>query len=148
MRFALAVLLSLMILPLARPAVAADAPASTGTTRVEVSTDEWIPVRLSVHGVTVDRVRLQRPGKLTRLVLKHDEANRGRIVVTNDTRVRVTPAVAIAIFDAEGRLLSAANTGARTKVLDPGETRELDIHFGGVFRNLGAASVAYVSLEY
>ena len=80
--------------------------------------------------------------------LKDDEANRARMVVTNRTDRKVSPALALAIFDAEGRLLAAANTGARLKKIKPGVTAELDIHFGGVFRHLDrvAADPAVLAL--
>ena len=142
-----------LVLPVALPLAARaadpqDVQANTGTTKLDFTPREWLDVGLTVNGVTVDRLKLHPAGKMTSLVLKHDEANRGTIVVTNATAVVVSPAVAVAVFDAEGRLLAAANTGVRLKSLKPGETKELDIHFGGVFRHLEKGRVLYVSLEY
>jgi hypothetical protein len=125
-----------------------DVQANTGTTKLDFTPREWLDVGLAVNGVTVDRLKLHPAGKMTSLVLKHDEANRGTIVVTNATAVVVSPAIAVAVFDEEGRLLAAANTGVRLKSLKPGETKELDIHFGGVFRHLEKGRVLYVSLEF
>jgi hypothetical protein len=146
MRLALPVVaLALALLPAAH---AAEVPADTGTTKVEFTPKEWVDVGLSVHGVTVDRVKLHPAGPMTSLMLKHDEPNRGRVVVTNGTDRRVSPAIAIAVFDAGGNLLAAANTGIRIRSLDPGESREMDIHFGGVFRHIEQGRTLYVSLEY
>jgi hypothetical protein len=142
--------LLLALLALAAPAAAApdDVVANTGTTKLDFTPREWLDVGLEVNGVTVDRLKLHPAGRVTSLMLKHDEANRGTIVVTNATKVVVSPSLAVAVFDAEGRLLAAANTGVRLKSLKPGETKELEIHFGGVFRHLEKGRVLYVSLEY
>lgn len=142
-----------LLLPAALPlAVSAAEPqevqANTGTTKLDFTPREWLDVGLTVNGVTVDRIKLHPAGKMTSLVLKHDEANRGTIVVTNATQLVVSPAVAVAVFDEEGRLLAAANTGVRLKSLKPGETKELEIHFGGVFRHLEKGRVLYLSLEF
>ena len=126
----------------------ADRPATTGTTRVAFAAREWLDVDLDVHGVSVDRLKLHQPGKVKSLFTKHDEANRGRLAVTNSTDRNVHPAVAIAIFDAEGRLLASANTGKRIWAIKPGRTEELDIHFGGVFRYIGRGAFIYVTVEY
>lgn len=146
---ALALAVTCGLLP--APAAVADEPvvqANTGTMRLDFTPREWLDVGLSVNGVIVDRVKLHPPGKMTSLMVKHDTANRGTIVLTNKTPVLVHPAVAIAVFDEEGRLLAAANTGARLKGIKPGETKELEIHFGGVFRHLERGRVLYVSAEY
>lgn len=145
-----ACLAGLLLAHLAPPSSAdpGEVQANTGTIRVDFTPREWLDVGLSVNGVTVDRLKLHPPGKIKALMVKHDAANRGTIVLTNGTPVIVSPAVAIAIFDEEGRLLASANTGARLKGIKPGETKELDIHFGGVFRHLEKGRVLYVSLEY
>mgnify|MGYP000073564905 CR=1 FL=1 len=132
----------------APPAVAADVPADTGTTKVDFTPGDWVRVNLSVQGVTVDRLKLHEAGTMTSLMLKHDKPNRGRVYVTNGTDRRVSPAIAIAVFDASGNLLAAANTGVRVKSLDPGESKEMEIHFGGVFRHIDQGRTLYVSLEF
>jgi len=142
--------LMLLAFSLVSPASAEwkEVAANTGTTKLDFTPREWLDVKLAVNGVSVDRLKLHQAGKMTSLVLQHDEANRGTIVVTNATQVVVHPAIAVAVFDAEGRLLAAANTGVRMKSLKPGETKELDIHFGGVFRHLEKGRTLYVSLEF
>ena len=123
-------------------------PATTGTTRIAFAAREWLDVDLDVHGVTVDRLKLHQPGKVKSLFTKHEEANRGKIAVTNTTDRAVHPAVAIAIFDAEGRLLASANTGKKVWAIKPGVTEELDIHFGGVFRYMERGAWIYITVEY
>jgi hypothetical protein len=149
-----------LALALTVPALAADAPrsaspppaeevlANTGTTRVAFGTSEWLDVGLDVNGVIVDRVKLRRAGAITSLFLKHDEANRGKVVVRNTTSLDVEPALALAVFDKDGHLVGAANTGLRLRTLKAGEMREMDIHLGGVFRHLDEGESLYVSLEY
>ena len=122
--------------------------ADTGTAKIDFAAREWLDVGLDVNGVKVDRLQMRRPGKVTGLFTRHDEPNRGRIVITNGTDRKVMPAVAVAVFDGGGHLLAAANTGLRTKAVDPGETVEMELHFGGVFRHLDDGATLYVSLEY
>jgi hypothetical protein len=126
----------------------AEAIATTGSRRIAFAAREWLDVGLDVSGVTVDRVKLREPGKMKGLFIKHDEANRGTLVVTNRTDRKVQPAIAVAVLDGEGRLLAAANTGARTRTVQPGETAEMGIHFGGVFRHIEKGSYILVSLEF
>ena len=126
----------------------AEVLADTGTAKVTLVTREWIDVGLNVNGVTVDRVRFHRPGKVSGLFTKHDEANRGNVVVTNGTDKKISPALAVAVFDKDGHLLAAANTGVRLKTIQPGETATMDLHFGGVFRFLEKGDTFYVSIEY
>jgi len=140
--------LVLALLGLGPVASAEERDANTGTTRIASEASEWLDVGLDVNGVEVDRIRLHQAGKIKRLFMQHDEANRGSIVVTNRTNVAVHPAVAVAVFDAEGRLLAAANTGKKLISLKPGVSDELDIHFGGVFRHIEDGAFLYVSLEY
>ena len=101
-----------------------------------------------MHGVSVDRIKLHQPGKVKSLFTKHEEANRGRIAVTNGTDRNVHPAVAVAVFGAEGRLLASANTGKKVFAIKPGVTSELEIHFGGVFRHIERGAWIYVTVEY
>ena len=138
-----------VLLAVAAPATATTpVPANTGSARVDYAAREWIDVGLDVHGVSVDRLRLRRPNRARALILRHDEPNRGVIVVTNRTDKKVAPAVAAAVFDADGRLLAATNTGHRLRSVLPGETVEMDVHFGGVFRHVENGHWIYVSLEY
>ena len=149
MRALPAVLTALLPLLLtAGPAPAAEVVANTGSTRIAFAAREWLDVGLDVNGLVVERLRLHQPGKVKGLLVSHDEANRGRLVLTNRTDRRIKPAVAVSIFDAEGRLLAAANTGIRTKGVNPGETEEMDLHFGGVFRYIERGAWLYVALEY
>lgn len=143
-----ALLLTLPLLWATPPAVADEVVANTGTARIRFAAREWLDVGLDVNGVRVERLKLRQPGRLRGLFTRHDEANRGRIVVTNRTGVNVNPALAIAIFDEDGHLLGAANTGARLRTVRPGQTAEFDVHFGGVFRHLDGGDYIYVSIEY
>ena len=126
----------------------ADHPEAQGTVRIAFSAREWLDLDLDAHGVRVDRIKLHQPGKVKSLFTKHEEANRGRVVITNGTDRNVHPAVAIAVFDDEGRLLACANTGKKVFAVKPGVTKELEIHFGGVFRHLERGAWIYVTLEY
>jgi hypothetical protein len=159
MRFVRPLLLTLLGLLLLSPATAATAegatdanleerPASTGTIRLPFAAREWLDVDLDVHGVSVDRLKLRQARAVKSLFLSHDEANRGQIAVTNGTDRKIHPSVAVAVFDGEGRLLAAANTGKKVFAIKPGVTKELDIHFGGVFQHIGRGAWLYVTLEY
>ncbi|MEM7249702.1 MAG: hypothetical protein AAF533_30635 [Acidobacteriota bacterium] len=125
-----------------------DTQATTGSKRIGFAARQWLVVDLDVQGVTVDRLKLHPPGRVRGLFTKHDEANRAKIAVTNRTDRRIQPSVAIAVFDEEGYLLAAANTGPSLTSLRPGVTSEMDLHFGGVFRHLEDGAFIYLSLEY
>ena len=146
----LRVVFTTLALAIAMPAVSAPTrvQANTGTAKLAFAAHEWLDVDLDVNGVRVDRLKLHRPGRIPGMLVKHDEANRGRVVVTNTTDARVSPSLAMAVFDDEGHLLAAANTGARTKTIDPGETVEMEVHLGGVFRFIEDGTSLYVSLEF
>lgn len=123
-------------------------PANTGTAKVDFIDGEWVKVGLDVHGVRVERVQLRAPKGLTGLLTRHQEANRGRVLVSNGTDESITPSLAIAVFDGEGHLLAAGNTGLAGRPLKPGQYREVDLHLGGVYRHLNAGALVYISLEF
>jgi hypothetical protein len=123
-------------------------PANTGTAKVDFVDGEWVKVGLDVNGVRVERVQLRAPKGLTGLLTRHQEANRGRVLVSNGTDGSITPSLAMAVFDAEGHLLAAGNTGLAGRSLKPGQYREMEVHLGGVYRHLNAASLVYISLEF
>ena len=123
-------------------------PANTGTAKVDFQDGEWVKVGLDVNGVRVERVELRAPRGLTGLLTRHQEANRGRVLVSNGTDEVVTPSLAIAVFDSEGHLLAAGNTGLAGRPLKPGQYREMELHLGGVYRHLNAGALVYISLEY
>ena len=123
-------------------------PANTGTAKVDFHDGEWVKVGLDVNGVRVERVELHAPRGLTGLLTRHQEANRARVLVSNGTSVAISPSLALAVFDGEGHLLAAGNTGLEGRQLKPGDYREMELHLGGVYRHLNAGAVVYVSLEY
>lgn len=148
---ALSVLATLPVLAEdAAPAETAAEPviANTGSARVEFAAREWLDVGLDVNGVRVDRLQLREANKFQRFFTKNDEANRGRLWITNRTKYAVSPALAVAVLDKEGRLLAAANTGARTRHVEPGASIEMELKFGGVFRHIELGDYILVSIEY
>ena len=122
--------------------------ANTGTAKVDFKDGEWVKVGLDVHGVRVERLILHAPRGMNALMIRHDEANRVKLTVLNDTDVNIEPSIAIAVFDAEGRLLAAGNTGLSIRTLKARAYRDVEVHLGGVYRHLDTAATVYVTLEY
>ena len=75
-------LLSFALLP---AVTRAEVVANTGSTRIRFAAREWLNVGLDVNGVRVDRIKLHDPKRIKGLFTKHEQANRGRIVVSNPT---------------------------------------------------------------
>ena len=67
--------------------------------------------------------------------------------VDNNSQVDEEVGVAIAIFDADGNMLTAGNGGNKVGELNKGDRTEFTIHFSYVYRNLAQAKSFLVTLE-
>lgn len=128
-------------------AAAVSATASAG---VWTKKFEWAPVHgaqvlnwtengITVKQVTFDLGSVLRPSRIS--------TARAIVRVDNDSNTDVVPGVAIAVFDAEDRLIAAGDGGVRIGDLNKGARDEFTVAFHHVFRNLDRAKYFYVTVE-
>ena len=121
--------------------------AKIGSAKIIFQADRWIPVALEVDGVVIEKIKFSSPPKIRKLITKHDKPNWVKVKVVNTGPHKADAGVAVALFDKEGNLLAAGNSGTSIGALRPGEKHNFKIHFVGVFRELDKAKYVIIALE-
>lgn len=144
-----------LLLALQPPAVQAPAPPTTETLkplsffsqRFDYRWDTILPLKVSVDGLRLDSIFFNRR-EIARGPFKGaDFGARAQVAVTNTAdKIRV-PGFAVAVFDAEGRLLGVASGGSKLGGVKPGETETFDLNFTQVTERLPLGTTFVLSLE-
>jgi hypothetical protein len=111
--------------------------------------DRTVPLTVEVDGLRVNSIFFNRREAKTGLFKGAEFGTRAQIEVTNKASKPRTPGFAVAVFDAEGRLLGAATGGTKVGTVKPGETETFDLNFTQVKERLplGASFVLSVELR-
>jgi hypothetical protein len=99
----------------------------------------WTENGITVKQVTFDLGSVLRPSRIS--------TSKALVRVDNDSAVDVVPGIAIAVFDAEDRLIAAGDGGVKVGDLNKGARDEFTVAFHHVFRNLDKAKSFYVTVE-
>lgn len=100
---------------------------------------DWTENGITVKQVTFDLGSVVKPLRVS--------TARARVRVDNDSDSDVVPGIAIAIFDADNRLIAAGDGGVKMGDLNKGQRDEFRVSFSHVFRNIDRAKYFYVSVE-
>ena len=134
--------------PAAAPAPEAKAPLSFTSFRLPFAWDTVMPVK----GVEVDGLKItsiyfnKRETKLWPLK-GADFGTRARIEVTNTAAKNRIPGFAVAVFDAEDRLIGVATGGTKIGTVGAGTTETFDLNFHQVLDRLPLGDHFYLSVE-
>lgn len=135
-----------------QPAAATEAgkdlkPLSFFSQRFDYKWDTLLPVNYEVDGLKVATIFFNRR-QVTSWPLKGaDFGARAQVEVTNTTNQPRIPGFAVAVFDAENRLLGVASGGARVGNIGPGKTETFDLNFSKVTERLPLGTYFYLSVE-
>ena len=141
-------IISLILVTVIAMVTAHPAGALLYTERYEYEAGTWIHLGIELDGVFVEDLKFDAPAKFRGILTRHDKPNRVTIVVRNNSNRRVDAGVALALFDADGRLLASGNTGLTPGVLQAGERHEFKIQLSGVFREIEKTDYFYLSFEF
>lgn len=152
---ALALLVALQTPALQTPAPQAPPPAAPEalkplgffSQRFDYCWDTVLPLKVTVDGLRLDSIFFNRR-EIARGPFKGaDFGARAQVAVTNTAdKIRV-PGFAVAVFDAEGRLLGVASGGSKLGGVKPGETETFDLNFTQVKERLPLGTTFVLSIE-
>lgn len=138
----------------AAPPVLAPAPAAVALSFLSesfpFSWDRMIPLTLELDGLKVEQIffnkRVVQPGFFN--LLKGAEfGTRAQVKVTNTSRFPRIPGFAVAVLDAEGKLLGVASGGTKVGTVKPGETETFDLNFTQVNERLSKGARFLIAIE-
>jgi len=96
--------------------------------------DQTIPLTINVDGLRVNSIYFN---KRTLTLLKGtDFGTRAVVAVTNTAATTRTPGFAVAVFDAENRLVGVASGGPKIGGVPAGDTQEFSLSFSQVLERI------------
>lgn len=115
--------------------------------RFDYRWDTVIPLGVAVDGLRLESIFFNRR-EIARGPLKGaDFGARAQVSVTNTAdKIRI-PGFAVAVFDAEGRLLGVATGGSKLGGVKPGEKETFDLNFTQVKERLPLGATFVLSVE-
>src|SRR5262245_31913242 len=113
---------------------AAATPSSAGTNsaRYRFEGNRWLSLDLAVEEIRTDVIKFDWPSTL----LGFKSGYKAIVKVANGSTRQASIGIAIAIYDAENRLLGAGSTGTKLGTLSPGDTAEFTIDIENVTARL------------
>lgn len=129
------------------PAPAALKPLGFYSQRFDYRWDTMIPLKVEVDGLQLESIFFNRR-EIARGPFKGaDFGARAQVAVLNKAdKIRV-PGFAVAVFDAEGRLLGVASGGSKLGGVKPGEKETFDLNFAQVTERLPLGTSFVLSVE-
>ena len=124
-------------------AAAAPAGAATNSARYRFEGNRWLSLDLAVEDIRADVIRFEWPAT----VLGIKSGYKAVVKVTNGSTRQASIGIAIAIYDADARLVGTGTTGTKVGTLSPGDTAEFGISFENVTARLGTADQFHIALE-
>ncbi|MBI4160897.1 MAG: hypothetical protein HY509_00440, partial [Acidobacteria bacterium] len=100
-------------------------PAELASRRYKFSPNQNLTVEIRAGGIAVRSVLFEFPGA----VLGIRSAHRARVRVVNESDGKVKMGLAIALFDADDRLIGVASGGTRGVSLKPGAETDYSLPF-------------------
>lgn len=131
------------------PPATAGKPLSFFSEKFTYAWEKTLPLAVDVDGLKVKSVFFARREAKSGIFKGAEFGTRAQVEVTNTALKPRTPGFAVAVFDAEGRLLGAATGGTKFGTVKPGETETFDLNFTQVKERLplGASFVLSVELR-
>ncbi|MBK8726388.1 MAG: hypothetical protein IPL96_10200 [Holophagaceae bacterium] len=122
-------------------------PLSFFSEKFAFAWDKTLPLAVEVDGLKVTSIFFNRREAKTGLFKGAEFGTRAQLEVTNQASKPRTPGFAVAVFDAEGRLLGAASGGTKVGTVKPGETETFDLNFVQVKERLPLGATFVLSVE-
>lgn len=122
-------------------------PLSFFSQRFKYFWDQLIPLKAEVDGLKLNSIFFNRREITSGLFKGAEFGTRARIEITNSgTRSRAV-GFAVAVFDADDRLLGVASGGTKLFALKAGATESYDLSFEQVLERLPHGATFVLSLE-
>lgn len=128
-------------------AEAALKPLSFHSQRFDYRWDTLLPINYEVDGLKLSTIFFNRRQFRGGPFKGAEFGVRAQVEVTNTSKSPRVPGFAVAVFDAENRLLGVASGGARVGNIGPGKTETFDLNFSKVAERLPLGTYFYLSVE-
>jgi hypothetical protein len=120
-------------------------PLSFFSERFPFHWDQFMPLKAEVDGLKVNSIFFN---KRTMTFFKSAEfGTRAVVEVTNTASTTRTPGIAVAIFDAQNRLLGVASGGPKLGGVSAGTTASFDLSFHQVYERIPRADHFILTVE-
>jgi len=127
------------------PAAGKQKPLSFFSQRFKFRWDQFLPLTAEVDGLRINSIFFN---KRSLGFLKGAEfGTRAVVDVTNTASTTRTPGFAVAVFDAQDRLLGVASGGPKLGGVRAGETESFDLSFHQVLERIPRADHFYLAVE-
>lgn len=122
---------------------AAPAGAATNSAKYRFEGNRLLSLDLAVEDIRTDTIRFEWPST----VLGFKSGYKATVKVTNGSARQAAISLAIAVYDADGKLVGAGTTGTKVGTLSPGDTAEFAVDFENVTARLASAAQFQIALE-
>lgn len=129
------------------PAAPGVAPLSFGGGSFKFYWDTTIPMNLEVDGLKVTEVYFNVRRSRYSWLKDAEFGTRAHVTVTNTSKRSRVPGFAVAVLDADGKLLGVASGGTKVGTVAPGETEDFDLNFTQVKERLPKGATFLFSVE-
>jgi hypothetical protein len=119
------------------------ASSSTNSARYRFEGNKWLALDLSVGDLRAEAIRFEWPAT----VLRIKTAYKALVKITNGSSRNVRIGLAVALYDADGKLIGAGTTGTTLGTVNPGDTAQFAIEFSHVSERLEQAAQFHIALE-
>jgi hypothetical protein len=123
--------------------LAAPAGAEVNSARYKFEGNKWLSLDLSVDEVRTDVIRFDWPSA----VLGIKSGYKAVVKVVNGSTKQVSAALAVALYDGDGKLLGAGTTGTKIGTIDPGDSAEFTVNFDHVIERLTQTTQFQIALQ-
>ena len=134
------------VAPAAVPAIELK-PLSFFSQKYEFKWDRLLPLTVEVDGLKVNSIFFNRRTSRFSLFKGTDFGTRAQVEVTNTASATRIPGFAVAVFDAEDRLLGVATGGPTIGGVSPGATETFDLSFHQVLERLPKGDHFHLTIE-
>ena len=124
-------------------ALALPAVGETNSARYRFEGNRWLSLDLAVADVRTETIRFDWPSTL----LGFKTGYKATVKVVNGSTRQASIGVAIAIYDADHKLLGVGSSGTKVGTLTPGDSADFSVEFDHVTERIGEASQFQIALQ-
>ncbi len=133
--------------PVAAAAAPSAAPLSFGGGSFKFYWDTTLPLNLEVDGLKVTEIYFNVRRSRYSWLKEAEFGARAHVTVVNTTQRPRVPGFAVAVLDADGKLIGVASGGTKVGTVAPGETEDFDLNFTQVKERLPKGATFLLSVE-
>lgn len=123
------------------------APLSFCSERFKFHWDQLLPLNVNLDGLKVNSIFFNRRAIKSGFLKGAEFGTRAQVEVTNTATKSRNPGFAVAVFDADGKLLGVASGGTKLGTVKPDSTETFDLNFHQVFERLPRGETFVLSIE-